>query len=346
MAYIEGPDIYAQDRQMRLSEKLGDQTVAAGQQTMQVKDQKMKQAEALRLVSIVTPDNYSSIVQEAESKGLLPPGAAPPAYDANWISQAKSSLGGTSKRDGGSTGVLVERYMESTGATFPQALQAVQTGFRQNMLLGSDGSLSNILGSPQAKEEMKYYETSGGNKSDSEYKPTIERNSAAQKEIGRNQGEKQVLLGNLDAALPQLETATANLSELGKKATYTLPGQGKDFVFRQTGMGETEGAVAREEYSKNVDSIILPLLRETFGAAFTVKEGDLLRSILGDVDKGPKAKDAALRAFIANKKLLVETLKSTVGKEADGMAPVTVPPKDDMTPPDIGGTQRRWKVVQ
>ena len=50
-----------------------------------------------------------------------------------------------------------------------------------------------------------------------------------------------------------------------------------------------------------VDNQVLPMLRDTFGAQFTVKEGETLRATLGDPDKTPAEKKAVLEAFIEQK---------------------------------------------
>lgn len=65
---------------------------------------------------------------------------------------------------GGATGELVQRYMDSTGADFPQALQAVQTGYRQGYTLDAEGNAVVIPGIPQAKGAIKYAENLGGSR--------------------------------------------------------------------------------------------------------------------------------------------------------------------------------------
>ena len=58
----------------------------------------------------------------------------------------------------------------------------------------------------------------------------------------------------------------------------------------------------------------LPLLRDTFGAAFTVKEGETLRATLGDPNYSPAEKDAVLSAFIDQKNNKVMALKRQIGQ--------------------------------
>ena len=69
-----------------------------------------------------------------------------------------------------------------------------------------------------------------------------------------------------------------------------------------------EAAVAREQYIATVNNQILPMLRDTFGAQFTVQEGESLKATLGAPNKSPQEKQAVLKAFIEQKKRDVEAL--------------------------------------
>ena len=67
---------------------------------------------------------------------------------------------------------------------------------------------------------------------------------------------------------------------------------------------------------------MLPLLRQTFGAAFTEREGQSLKNTLGDPDKSPEEKDAVLRSFISQKLAQVESLQRQVyGSDQQQAAP-------------------------
>lgn len=61
---------------------------------------------------------------------------------------------------GGATGVLVQRYIDATGASFPEALQAVQSGLRSNMLM-QGGEITPIPGAAEAKGTLKAGEVAG-----------------------------------------------------------------------------------------------------------------------------------------------------------------------------------------
>ncbi|PPD28118.1 MAG: hypothetical protein CTY21_13330 [Methylomonas sp.] len=137
----------------------------------------------------------------------------------------------------------------------------------------------------------------------------ISYSKASNQEVGQAKGESTVKLKELKTSLPGLEQVAADLSALGKKATYTMTGQGVDAVRRQLGMSAGEGSVARKEYISKVDNEILPLLRSTFGAAFTAKEGDSLKATLGDPNASPEEKDAVLRSFIQTKRAQIKGLE-------------------------------------
>jgi len=140
---------------------------------------------------------------------------------------------------------------------------------------------------------------------------------AQQQEFGKARGEKLSLLNSQNAKLPQLLNTVNKLSELGQKATYTSAGLTTDFARRELGISPRESAVARAAYISTVDNQILPLLRDTFGAAFTQKEGESLKVTLGDPNKSPAEKEAVLQSFIQQK---VATLNSSA--QEIGMNPI------------------------
>lgn len=116
-----------------------------------------------------------------------------------------------------------------------------------------------------------------------------------------NRAGKEAELTERLAFLPELQQTVQELDQLGQKATYTKAGQFTDFIAKEMGSEEGEGALARSGYTAMVDNQVLPLLRQTFGAAFTENEGARLRETLGDPDKSPKAKKFVLDAFIKQK---------------------------------------------
>jgi len=88
-----------------------------------------------------------------------------------------------------------------------------------------------------------------------------------------------------------------------------MAGKAADFAKKELGADPGQGAVDRGTYIAHVKNNILPLLRETFGAAFTAAEGDSLLATLGDPDMHPRVKSAVLDAFISDKKADLERLR-------------------------------------
>jgi hypothetical protein len=136
--------------------------------------------------------------------------------------------------------------------------------------------------------------------------------AAAARAEGAALGEDTALLNSMESKLPGLEKVVEELTALSDSATYTMGGQAVNWVGKQLGLEPREEAIARTEYIAKVDNQVLPMLRDTFGAAFTVAEGETLRATLGDPNKSPQEKKAVLRAFIAQKKRDVEALRMRV----------------------------------
>lgn len=139
-------------------------------------------------------------------------------------------------------------------------------------------------------------------------------NIEAEKIRGKDLGENINLLESMESKMPQLERTVADLSRLGKKATYTIGGQIIDQVLKQSGLPTRESAIARREYITKVRSEVLPLLRDTFGAAFTKAEGDSLIETLGDPNASPEEKDAIVRSFIDSKRQRMYSLQRRTGR--------------------------------
>lgn len=147
--------------------------------------------------------------------------------------------------------------------------------------------------------------------------PSVHGAQAEAKELGKDVGEKKAQLSEMEANLPRLETVVNQLSQLGKTATYTKTGQARDVMQRELGMDPRPEAVARKEYIAKVDNEILPLLRLTFGAQFTEREGQSLKVTLGDPNVAPAEKDAVLRSFIDSKRAQIETKRRGLGAELE-----------------------------
>ena len=192
---------------------------------------------------------------------------------------------------GGATGELANRLIEEGSAnTVADALLLIKGGFNKGLTIGDDGNLITREGLTDSLAQIKGAEQFG-------------------KDTGKANAEAQNSLNDQSATLPRLENVVDRLSDLGQKATFTKAGQVVDTTRRELGLPVGEGAVSRSEYIATVDNEILPLLRQTFGAAFTQKEGESLKATLGNPDVSPEEKDAVLRAFIDQKRSQIQTLQ-------------------------------------
>lgn len=190
--------------------------------------------------------------------------------------------------------------------------------FDKGVMYGDDGAetmpgYADAVGSIEGTKAA--YKQQGEKNVDLRMNPLIGKETKRAEAIGKDLGEEEVDFTNRASRMPQLEDTVVRLSDLGKKATYTYAGQGRDAVIRQAGFPVPDSAVARTEYISMVDNEVLPLLRETFGAQFTQKEGESLKVTLGDPDKSPEEKDAVLRSFIRTKMESLNTSARKLGKE-------------------------------
>lgn len=142
-------------------------------------------------------------------------------------------------------------------------------------------------------------------------KPVIEKGVIK----ARGEGESEVRLDDMQASLPGLYDVVDNLKELGETASFRMSGRAYNAVARELGFSPTEGASTRAKYIATVNNEVLPLLRQTFGAAFTEKEGESLKATLGDVNMSPEEKNAQLDAFIEAKVRSIETEARRTGTD-------------------------------
>lgn len=114
------------------------------------------------------------------------------------------------------------------------------------------------------------------------------------------------------ANFPQLEANVNRLRELAPKATFTEAGKARDYIAKQVGV-TTDGAKARAELESIVNNAVLPLLKQTFGAAFTAEEGIRLQKTLANPDATDEEKIAELDTFIKQKMADIETKERKLG---------------------------------
>lgn len=136
--------------------------------------------------------------------------------------------------------------------------------------------------------------------------------------------EKQADFKTQAAQLPMLAEVVGKLNNLADKASFTLGQRGTDFLYTQ-GLGiPTTGDTARTEYISTVRNVVLPLLRSTFGAQFTAKEGETLLETLGSPNASPEAKKATLNAFVEQKVRNLQTSAKEAGVDiSQGIIPAS-----------------------
>ena len=140
-----------------------------------------------------------------------------------------------------------------------------------------------------------------------EFKPLIAEAVKLAESEAKERGDVLTDLGRMEASLPGIKDAVNQLIDLSSIATSTFAGKAFDLAVKESGFGSTKGADARAKIIAIVDNQVLPLLKETFGAAFTVQEGDNLKASLVDPDASPSQKRAQLEAFLAQKIRNIET---------------------------------------
>jgi hypothetical protein len=213
-------------------------------------------------------------------------------------------------------------------------------GTQTYVMFGNDGSMKEMTGQGGLKPGKVTYRDAGtytsvldsagneiGQIPKDIYGAGYDR--AAGTAAGKSQGEAQALYQSMTAKMPGVEQVVKKLDSLANDATYTLGGQALDASRRQLGLPPRDSAKARAEYIATVSNQILPLLRDTFGAQFTAKEGDTLMATLGDPDKSPQEKQAVLKAFIEQKRRDIEALARQTGQSAPtstGQPSPTSPP--------------------
>ncbi len=142
--------------------------------------------------------------------------------------------------------------------------------------------------------------------------PKITRAVAEAQTLAKSKGESLTALAQAEAAMPGLLEAVGELKTLAKSATSTIGGRAWDMLVKETGFGSTTGATAQAKFIAIVNNQVLPLLKPTFGAAFTVQEGESLKRTMGDPNASPEQKIAQLEAFINQKFRDIQTKKNEV----------------------------------
>lgn len=196
----------------------------------------------------------------------------------------------------------------------PGVLSRYETSMQER--LAADQGLTNAVAQSQAQIAGSKAGATEQGKSDVQLamKPKIQAAVKQAEQEAKDKGETVSALTRAKAALPGLQEVSQKLKTLADVATYTIGGKAFDEVVKQLGFGSTEGATARAKMISIVDNQVLPLLRDTFGAAFTAAEGDRLRDTFIDPDASPEQKKATLDAFIEQKVRNIETQERELGQ--------------------------------
>lgn len=202
-------------------------------------------------------------------------------------------------------------------------------------------SLVSSLGETAAEVQQAAIVKAGGvaevkEKAKLKFKPQIEKAVIAARKEATNRGEIFNELSQAKAALPSLTKAVDELRELSTVATSTFGGKIFDAAVKETGFGATKGSTARAKFIAVINNQVLPLLKPTFGAAFTVQEGESLKATMGDPDASPAEKMAQLDAFMAQKLRDIETKETQLTPASQ----ILQPDQNVTTQPEAQGVIR------
>lgn len=106
------------------------------------------------------------------------------------VSDMLQAQGNAVQAGGGATGALIQQLMKATGMTFPQALQAVQTGYRQNTALTPEGVVQPLAGATDTLSALDMAKEAGKQQAKQEYQPATERMIAEAKQGVEQQGKR------------------------------------------------------------------------------------------------------------------------------------------------------------
>jgi hypothetical protein len=179
--------------------------------------------------------------------------------------------------------------------------------------IATDKFLGKQVAEQQAAETTAI--ETGKAKTQLKFKPQITREVKLAEKAAIERGEVLTDLGRMEAALPGVQEVVSGLKELAPLVTSTLAGGFFDQAVKQTGFGSTKGANAKAKFIAIIDNQVLPLLKETFGSAFTVQEGENLKASLADPEASPDQKIEQLNAFIAQKERNIRTKQEQLGQE-------------------------------
>lgn len=252
---------------------------------------------------------YKDIVDVYHSQGLIDDASY------NLLTESDSYKNNT-KFSASTANKFLEPYLINLRGSNNKSLEGAKQNNRYKI---ENLKQDNRIAAAKAQEAAKvaaayqkaYQQNLGSLTADAQLGGTVEGIKALGKEKGKNLADAQEQYFDLKTKMPALRDNVQKLYNLADLATYTAVGQATNSVRRQLGLPVGKKGDARAEYISVIDNQILPLLRITFGAQFTQKEGETLRATLGDPSKSPSEKKAVLRSFINQKE---QTLNSMYQK--------------------------------
>lgn len=213
---------------------------------------------------------------------------------------------------GGNTGVLLDRLVKEQHAA-GNTNYTLQDALRE--LKGGAGQTGRNMANIESGFDANFQTQSGSNASDLAYKPQIQQAQNEAGVLGTREGESKADFAEFAAAVPALEKTVNKLWDVADMASANLSGRALDVVQRELGFDPGNDAQAREYYTNTVRTEILPILKQTFGAQFTEKEGQWLLSTLGDINKAPNEKRAALQARVDSWRNMYDTMARRAGQQ-------------------------------
>lgn len=263
---------------------------------------------------IVTPETYPGWHANLVSSGMAQKGDLPDTYDPNIMArlaggaQSQLKIGKYNPRD-----YTTDSWVQFINSGDPGQLVRYAPSAEER--IAQDPNLASRVAETQGQISQSKATGSETGKSNVQMmmKPKIEAAVAEAKKKAAAAGTAFTELQKAKATLPGLMEVADKLGTLADIATYTYGGRAFDEVVKQLGFGSTKGATARAKMISIVNNQVLPLLRQTFGAAFTVPEGESLKATLMDANATPEQKKATLKAFIEQKVRDIENKQREVG---------------------------------
>ncbi len=265
--------------------------------------------------------NMDKATAEAELMGILMQNSD--LLPSNALGGAMGLGGASDKNVGGRV-----NFVKQVG-TDEETGKPIYQNFAQTLTQGNAGLTSQetafgpsfIEGQPNPVNSSAIDKTAGQTQAkldiESKELPKLRASILKATKRAESAADDESKLSALKANWPVIQDMAETLRALSTKATYTMAGKGFDLLLKEFGFGATKGSTARAKYQSVIDNQILPLLKATFGTAFTEGEGKRLTATLGDPDAAPEEKIAQLDAFLSSQQSQMDTLERKMQPKGD-----------------------------